>query len=331
MGASFEPSASYVPAGLRKAAKEALNMGWTARKSGREGWFLRSPKGKQKFYLPVSCKDADALARELRSRINKAYLAESGGVGPKYGDVPGAVDQLTRMQDKVMEQTGASIRQGPDPTLACPDCDGEWLEVDGFMAHQEACQANVRARLAAAHASQGVTEQAESAHSGTISTKEEAPLATQSSTPTPKPGPKPGPAPQRNPETGRKQGYQWTQVNGRGNPLHEIIYEAVRMTRRFKDETDSKYSKRLADYIEGEGLLAKLPDADPDVQAAYVLGQIRDLLGGGEPQGLSEEEVEQFKKDIAERDEQIAGLTKKVDEYKDFFSAMSEMAPKEPK
>lgn len=156
-------------------------------------------------------------------------------------------------------------------------------------------------------------------------------MATQSSTPTPKPGPKPGPAPQRNPETGRKQGYQWTQVNGRGNPLHEIIYEAVRMTRRFKDETDSKYSKRLADYIEGEGLLAKLPDADPDVQAAYVLGQIRDLLGGGEPQGLSEEEVEQFKKDIAERDEQIAGLTKKVDEYKDFFSAMSEMAPKEPK
>lgn len=144
--------------------------------------------------------------------------------------------------------------------------------------------------------------------------------------------PKPAPAqPERNPKTGRKQGYKWTQVNGRDNPLHEILYEAVRMTRRFKEETDSKYTRRLADYIEDEGLLGKLPNADPDVQAAFVLGKIRELLGEGVMEGPSEEEIEKFKADIASKDEEIAALTKKNGEYADFFSAMSEMAPKEPK
>lgn len=342
MGASFDPSASYVPAGLRKAAKEATNLGWTAKKSGREGWFLRSPKGSEKFYIPSTCKDADTLARKLRSKINNAYVNERSAFKPDLP--PEAASVMLALAESAMAK-GAVIVPGPDPHITCPVCDDEYEGWEAFANHQDDCakaaDAAKRQREATVQnqpidrfiegASQGVTEQAESAHSGTISTKEETPLATQSSTPTPKPGPQPGSAAQRNPETGRKQGYRWKVVNGRGNPLHEILYTAVRMNRRLREETDSNWTYRLAEFIESEGLLGKLPEADPDLQAAYVLGQIRDLLGGGEPQGPSEEEIEQFKKDIAERDEQIAGLTKKVDEYKDFFSTMSELAPKEPK
>lgn len=176
--------------------------------------------------------------------------------------------------------------------------------------------------------SQNATDSTESVHSGTISTKEETPLATESNTPTPKPGPKQELKPEPKP---RKGGHKWTQVNGRGNPLHEILYEAVRMNRRFSAETDSKFAKRLADYIEGEGLLGKLPDADPDVQAAYVLGQIKELLGVSDV--AESEETTQIIKNLEDRAakhvEEIEALTKKVGEFSDFFTAMSEMAPKE--
>lgn len=386
MSGSFDPSASYVPAGLRKAAKEATNLGWTAKKSGREGWFLRSPKGSERFYIPITCKDADALARKLRSKINNAYVNERSAFKPDLP--PEAAATMLALAESAMAK-GAVIVPGPDPHITCPVCDEEYEGWEAFANHQEACskaaaeakQAKERARVvdlraagktyseiaemvslprhevaaivaslngdlpakqakavpeeggSADRPSEGVpqsaTDSTESGHSGTISTKEETPLATQSTTPTPKPGPKAT----ANPETGRKQGYKWTQVKGRENPLHEIIYEAVRMNRRFTSETDSKWTKRLADYIEGEGLLGKLPQADPDVQAAYVLGQIKELLGVGEPQA-SEEDAETIKKleaTVAEKDAEIATLTKKVGEFNDFFSAMSEMAPKEAK
>lgn len=392
MSGSFDPSASYVPAGLRKAAKEAINLGWTAKKSGREGWFLRSPKGSEKFYVPITCKDPDALSRELRKRINNAYVNERSAFKPDLP--PEAAQAMLALADSAIAK-GAVIVPGPDPHITCPVCDEEYEGWEAFANHQDACakaaaeakHAKERARVVALRAagktyseiaeavslprhevaaivaalngdlpakqpkavpeeggsavrpSEGVPQDApgstELGHSGTISTKEETPLATESTTPAPKPGPKQAPKTQGTPaaQPTRKTGYKWTQVKGRENPLHEIIYEAVRMNRRFTGETDSKWTKRLADYIEGEGLLGKLPEADPDVQAAYVLGQIKELLGVGEPQE-SEEDAETIKKleaSVAEKDAEIATLTKKVGEFSDFFSAMSEMAPKETK
>lgn len=339
MSGSFDPSASYVPAGLRKAAREAVSLGWTAKKSGREGWFIRSPKGTQKFYVPITCKDADALSRKLRSLVNKAYLSEGGGLLPDFGAEPGAIAHLVGLQDKVME-LGVSINQGPDPTLTCRDCDGEWVEIEGFIAHQDACRERVRARLAAEQAKevpeeqgeadrpsdgvqQDVTDSTKPGHSGIISTKEETPLATTSSTPAPKPGPKTT----RNPETGRKQGYKWTQVNGRGNPLHEIIYTAVRMNRRLRDETDSQWTRRLADFIESEGLLGKLPDATPEGQAAYMINQIKDVIWpNGMPVDQDPEEIEQYQQEIATKNEEIEGLKKEVGTLKEFLGTMNSLA-----
>lgn len=387
MSGSFDPSASYVPAGLRKAAKEATNLGWTAKKSGREGWFLRSPKGSEKFYVPITCKDADALARKLRSKINNAYVNERSAFKPDLP--PEAAHAMLALAESAMAK-GAVIVPGPDPHITCPVCDEEYDGWEAFANHQDACakaaaeakRAKEKARVVdlraagktyseiaevvdlprhevaaivaalngdlpakqpkavpeegggAARPSEGVSQDAtdstEPVHSGTISTKEETPLATTSSTPTPKPGPKQAPKAQATPaqETGRKTGYKWTQVKGRENPLHEIIYEAVRMNRRFTGETDSKWTKRLADYIEGEGLLGKLPEADPDVQAAYVLGQIKELLGVGEPQA-SEEDAETIKKleaSVAEKDTEIATLNKKVGDLRGVLSTLSDLA-----
>lgn len=282
MSGSFDPQASYVPAGLRKAAKEALQQGWTAKKSGREGWFIRSPKGTQKFYLPITAKDADALARKLRSLINKAYLAEDSAFEPGINTMPGAVEQVHRIQERVLA-AGPSIRQGPSPYLTCPDCDGEWLEIEGFMAHQEACQDNVRARLAAEQ-EQAVSEEGdddvepaeerteevpEQTQSGTIAHEEET-LTDMEQTP-----------------VSKAKRRAWTQTTN--DPLHRALYVAIRENKRHTHETDSKWARRLADYFVEEDLLREvLPEFEPtdEVTASRVLAQIRVMLGADETEAL---------------------------------------------
>jgi hypothetical protein len=343
MGRAFDPSASWIPAQLKKPVKEAIEAGWIPGKDRIKagGWFLYSPKRTEKFYIPVTCRDPDQVAKKLRSLVSKAFLSERTAFSPNYPD-PDEIDELVRGVG-VLSDAGATVIPGPTPIIRCRECDVEFPGWEQYASHQETCAAAPPADVQqegvpeeggeADTPSEGVTQDAtvstEPVHSGIIGTKEETPVASQNDTVAPKPA---DPAqPKRNPGTGRKQGYKWTQVNGRDNPLHEILYEAVRMTRRFKEETDSKYTRRLAEYIEDEGLLGKLPDADPDVQAAFLLGKIRELLGEGVVEGPSDEDIEKFKADIASKDEEIAALTKKNSEYADFFSAMSEMAPKEPK
>lgn len=161
-------------------------------------------------------------------------------------------------------------------------------------------------------------------------------MASVSTTPAPKPGPKvtPKPGPEIDPKTGRKRGYRWTQVTGKGNPLHEILYTAVRMNRRVRDETDSQWTLRMAEFIEAEGLLGKLPDADPELRAAYLLNQIREVLyPDGEPVEENPEEIEQYEQAIAAKDaeiatknEEIEGLNKEVSTLKEFFGTMNSLA-----
>jgi hypothetical protein len=335
MSRTFDPSDSWIPAGLRKPVKEALESGWTPGpdRLKRGGWFIYSPKRSEKFYIPITCKDPDTVAKKLRALISKAYLSEKNAFEPDLARVPGAIDHLVRLSDEAVLD-GAVIIPGPTPIIRCPDCDDEFTGWEAFAVHQGPCQENVAAALEAkqekqvpeeggdaAVPSEGVTESVadstEPVHSGRIGTKEETPLATEKNAASPQPT--------HNPETGRKRGYTWTRVNGKEDPLHEVLYEAVRYTRRFKNETDSKYTLRLAQYIETEGLLDRLVFADPDMQATALLEQIRELLGEGVTPGPSEEEIEQFKKDIEKKDEEIAALTKKVDEMSEFFSTMSEM------
>lgn len=326
----FDPSASWIPAQLKKPVKEALRQGW---KPGKDrikggGWFIYSPKRTEKFYIPITCKDPDEVAKKLRSLVNKAYTHEASAFEPT--PPPGSAEYLSHLADQAIMK-GAMIIPGPVPRIRCPLCDVEYVDWEAFANHQEECtaahppavqQAEVPEEGAGAESPsedvvQDVTESVEPEHPGTISTKEETQLDAENTTPTPEPTRK------------KKGGYTWTHVQ---EPLHQVLYEAVKYNRRWKDETDSKWTKRLAQYIAEEGLLDRIAVAgDPDMQATVLLDQIRELLGEGVIQGPSEAEVEQFKKDIAEKDTQIADLTKKVNEYGDFFSAMSEMAPKEPK
>lgn len=297
MSGSLDPQASYVPAGLRKAVKEALDLGWTAKKSGSGGWFIRSPKGTQKFYIPITAKDPDALARKLRSLINKAYIAESGGVTPDFS-AAGAADDLIKIQGIVTDRTGAVIRQGPDPTLSCPDCDGEWLEIEGFLAHQKACQERLRERLAAeqqaavpvevpvedAPSTVRTEDAPEQPHSGTIAHQEET-LTDMDKVPAIK----------------RTRG-SWTLTTN--DPLHRALYVAIRSNPRRTNETDSKWARRLADYFVEESLLDEvLPEFEPtdEVSAARTLAQIRSLVGADEAEALKVQVQELKDKNVALR------------------------------
>lgn len=343
MGRVFDPSASWIPAQLKKPVREALDAGWTPGKDRIKagGWFIYSPKKTEKFYIPITCKDPDNVAKKLRSLINKAYLAEDSAFEPGISAVPGAVDRIHRIQDKVLDG-GPGIKQGPSPYLICPDCDGEWLDTYGFAAHQEACQERMRARLAAEQAVlvpeegdtadspsedvlQDVTVSTEPVHSGIIGTKEETPLAEESNTGTPE---RKATTPSHDPKTGRKRGYTWTRVNGKEDPLHEVLYEAVRYTRRFKNETDSKYTLRLSQYIETEGLLDRLAFADPDMQATATLEKIRELLGGGEAQGTEEDAltIKQLEDSVAEKTTEIETLKAKVTNLRGVLDTLSSLA-----
>lgn len=278
MPSSFDPSARYVPRGLRKAASEALSQGWKA-KPTHNGWFLKSPKGSQEFYIPNSAKDPDALAKILRSRINRAYLTEKSAFEADLNAVPGMVDRLMDGVNGAVE-SGASFHPGPDPTSTCIVCDVEFTSWDAFAAHQGACEAAALAALGAeqegkaspevepaVEPSEGLvvevpedaSETNKTSETGTIGTKEETPLATEN--------------------THKRGGYTWTYVQA--ETLHRAIYEAIAKKARRKGETDSKWSKRLAEHIESEGLLNNVFIQSDDSDTS-ILNQIRALLGDTE-------------------------------------------------
>ena len=321
MSGSFDPQASYVPAGLRKAVKEALSQGWTAKKSGSGGWFLHSPKRSQKFYVPITAKDPDALASKLRSLINKAYLAERSAFedrGPDDEDYKQIVDKTSRAGDKVIEYTGAAIQTGPSPTLTCPDCDGEWLEIEGFMAHQKACQERVRVRLAAEQAeeapeegvesvepSEGQTEDVpEQAQSGTIAHQEETLTDTRVV----------------DVQKAKRRGWTPTQ----NDPLHRALYLAIRSNSRRMNESDSKWARRLADFFVENNLLDEvIPDFEPidEVSAARVLAQIRTLVGA--------DEAEEAKAEVAVMQAKVEELTAANDRLRTTLRTFADLAREE--
>lgn len=321
---TFSASDSWIPAQLRKPVREALESGWLPAKGRTKsgGWWIYSPKKTQKFYVPITCKSPDIVAKKLRELITKAYLAERSSFVQGHGDGGADTPQMMEMVEGIIAD-GVRIIPGSDMQMECPVCEVSFMSWEAFAAHQEGCLAKEAARNAEEQAkgqpAETVPDLTEPAQSGTIGTKEETPVATESTTPTP--APKPGP------KASRKKGYTWTVVKGKENPLHEVLYEACRYTRRFKNETDSKYSLRLAQYIEEQDLLSRLAFADPDMQATALLEQIREIVGAGEPE--DNEEAEQLKKDAAEKDEQITALTAKVGELRGLIRSLSELASEE--
>lgn len=319
---TFSASDSWIPAQLRKPVKEALESGWLPAKGRTKsgGWWIYSPKKTQKFYVPITCKSPDIVAKKLRELITKAYLAERSSFVQGHGDGGADTPQMMEMVENIIAD-GVRIIPGSDMQMECPVCEVSFMSWEAFAAHQEGCLAKEAAKNAEEQAQEEVVETVpdltEPAQSGTIGTKEETPVATESTTPAPKPGPK-----------SKRGGYTWTTVKGKENHLHEVLYEAVRYNRRLKNETDSKYSLRLAQYIEEQELLSRLVMGEPDMQATLLLEQIREIVGVGADDS---EEIEQLKKDSAEKDEQITTLDAKVGELRGLLRTLSELAEEENK
>lgn len=306
MSGSMNPQARYVPAGLRKAVDEALRLGWTAKKSGSGGWTIRSPKGTQSFYVPITAKDPDALATRLRSKMSKAYLTEKSAFHPSLPDeVVNAV--MPAVEASLAE--GVSIQPGTSPTSVCPDCNVEFLTWEAFAAHQKGCQERVAAEREAleekiltlytegtsvadislavnlhhtevletiapfvADEQERTEDVPEETQSGTIAHEEETLADTNE-----------GQVPTR----ARAKRGTWTLTTN--DPLHRALYVAIRTNPRRTNETDSKWARRLADYFVEESLLDEvLPEFEPtdEVTAGRVLAQIRALVGADEADGL---------------------------------------------
>ena len=306
MSGSLNPQARYVPAGLRKAVDEALRLGWTAKKSGSGGWTIRSPKGTQSFYIPITAKDPDALATKLRSKMSKAYLGEKSAFHPS---LPNEVIDLVMPAVEATLAEGVSIQPGTSPTSVCPDCNVEFLTWEAFAAHQKGCQERVAAEREAleekiltlyaegtsipdisravnlhhaevleiiapfaADEQERTEDVPEETQSGTIAHEEETLADTnEAQVPT---------------RTRAKRG-AWTLTTN--DPLHRALYVAIRTNPRRINETDSKWARRLADYFVEESLLEEvLPEFEPtdEVSAGRVLAQIRALVGADEADGL---------------------------------------------
>ena len=318
MSGSLNPQARYVPAGLRKAVDEALRLGWTAKKSGSGGWTIRSPKGTQSFYIPITAKDPDALATKLRSKMSKAYLTEKSAFEPM---LPKEVVDLVMPAVEATLAEGVSIQPGTAPTSVCPDCDVEFLTWEAFAAHQKGCQERVAAEREAVEEkilslhSEGnafkdiasavnlpldevegiiaaltegdeqveVPEEGDDVVAPSTGRTEDVPEETQSGTIAHEEetlaDTNGGQVPTR---TRAKRG-AWTLTTN--DPLHRALYVAIRTNPRRTNETDSKWARRLADYFVEESLLEEvLPEFEPtdEVSAGRLLAQIRTLVGAEE-------------------------------------------------
>lgn len=319
MSGSLNPQASYVPAGLRKAVSEALRLGWTAKKSGQGGWRIHSPKGTQRFYIPITAKDPDALATVLRSKMSKAYLTEKSAFHPSLPE--GIVNAVMPAVEATLAE-GVSIQPGTSPTSVCPDCEVEFLTWEAFAAHQKACQERVAAEREAieekilslysegnafkdiasavnlpldeveeiiAALTEGA-EQVEVPEEGddvvvpSEGRTEDVPEQTQSGTIAHEEETLTDTEEVRVPK--QKRG-SWTLTTN--DPLHRALYVALREAPRRANETDSKWARRLADCFMEKDLLAEvLPEFEPtdEVSASRMLAQIRVLVGADEADGL---------------------------------------------
>lgn len=125
-----------LPGELRKAVKEALRLGWTAKRGGAGGWKLRSPGGTQWMHVAPASNIPDIVARDLRTKIGKAAMQEADD------------DLLAALGDP--KETSV--------TIVCTVCGMEFLATDGFLAHQTACsQAAYAAQQAEQEASKAIT------------------------------------------------------------------------------------------------------------------------------------------------------------------------------
>jgi hypothetical protein len=243
---------------MRDAVKDALDLGWTAKRGGKGGWKLRSPGGTQWMHVSPATNIPDHQANMLRSKMAKAALMET---------TPQSEDLRVALNDP---------KQGA-VTMVCTACKVEFLTWDGFVAHQQRCvTANPAAwqdveeesdEPEADSPSEGRTERAETddvektetSVSGKMSNKEEVNMGGAG--------------------RGRYRKSQSVQPG-----LARAIYEAMRQRSNHKNEALSVYANVIAGMVIESGIeIEELPgmsDAEVKLQAVITaLGIDIDALG----------------------------------------------------
>lgn len=264
VGKPIDPSA--FSGALREAVKEALEMGWTA-KRGKSGFKLRSPGGSKWMHVTPSTNIPDYEARNLRSKIRRAFLDEN--------------------QPDVLEALDDPQEHGV--TVECKLCHVEFLTWDGFAAHQEECNKAHSAPPAAdedpeegivqpegVEPSEGRTEAPApevskpnmSVGFDTISNKEEDVTETNNSA---------------------RGGYTWNVVKP---GLARALYTAMKSRSQHKGEATSTYANVIAGMVEEAGIDFGYVPATDEAQAKIL--KIVEILG---VDPMAQTEVETLRED----------------------------------
>lgn len=233
------------PTALRVAIKEALESGWTFKKGGSGGLKMRSPKGTQWMHISPGSNIPDEVVKNLRTKMNRALIEE-------------ADDDIVAAAEDPKEYR---------VTTTCTICFTEFLSLDGFAAHQEACHKRAAEALEAEQEaskaitqtdqdepSQGRTEvpaevtedPIKSSGSGKMSNKEEDNMGGS------KPGVKRGP-------------YNRREAVKPG--IARAIYEAMRQRSQHRDEALSTYANIIGAMVEEK--VGALSDSEAKLAAIY--------------------------------------------------------------
>jgi hypothetical protein len=265
---------------LRDAIREALEVGWTAKKA-KSGWKLRSPGGTKWMHVTPGTNIPETEAKKLRAAVRRAQVLE--------------------VTDEVIE--ALEDPKTADATVKCDLCEVEFMTWTGYAAHQEACQEEHEkgAYAASEEPDEGITlpevfeapetdvagpfddveESQKSNDSAIMNSKEEDNLVDSK---------------------GRadRGGYTWNHVRP---GLARDLYEAIKSRSRHKGETDSKYANALAEIIEktGENYVprAELEDAQ------QKLLQIMEVLG---VDPTASREMEALRGELERKSEQLKAL-----------------------
>lgn len=258
MSSHMDPS--NLPGELRKAVKEALRLGWTAKRGG-SGWKLRSPGGTQWMHVTPATNIPDEQAQKLRTLIGKAAMEEADE------------DLLAALDDP--KETGV--------TIVCTVCGVEFISTYGFVAHQTACaEAAYAARQAEQEASKAITPpmmdepsegQAEALpgyfNSANLPTKSHRPDMRKTSDSS-----KMSNKEEDMVESRKKRPYSWNVVQP---GLARALYEAMKSRSQHQGEATSTYANVIAAIIQENGVDNSTPPILDDAQ--MKIDQITKILG----------------------------------------------------
>lgn len=239
------------PTPLRVAIKEAFESGWTWKKGGSGGLKMRSPKGTQWMHISPGSNIPDEVVKNLRTKMNRALIEEAD------------VDIVAAAADPKEYRV----------TTTCTVCFTEFLSIEGFAAHQEACHERAAAALAAEEeADKGITPvEVVEPSEGHAEAPEQEPYEPHMSEGFDTIGTKEEDVTENSSARG---GYTWNVVKP---GLARALYTAMKSRSQHKGEATSTYANVIAGMVEEAGIDFGYIPAMEEAQAKIL--KISEVLG----------------------------------------------------